>query len=283
MQERYFQKDAAKVAIAMGAVVSCLTLALAANTYHIYFQKWATAPAIGLEYRPEWTKLALSLNAQPSATDVVYLIPVMREVEYISEYLYQGVAPVHVIFRDQPDLAQTLYSTLASIENVATVKVVAWNTNDALIEDDILPFDFLLRKYGSYLGSEEYADLRVYNYVDISLAHPWTFYDHLEPLKVLYDGGISLHGLALGQGDEQLSIQRLLNLGQDSSLWGVLQWQASPGLAIDYAISLRLYNAAGERAYQADDVLWKPAKHTPTSQWSADELVDTLVQLEIPG
>ena len=55
-----------------------------------------------------------------------------------------------------------------------------------------------------------------------------------------------------------------------------------PGLNVDYAISLRLYNDAGDIIYQADDVLWNPTNHTPTSQWSANEPVDTLFQLEIP-
>ena len=98
-----------------------------------------------------------------------------------------------------------------------------------------------------------------------------------------YDGGISLRGLALGQGEEQLSTQHLLNLGEERSLWGVLQWQTSPGLDIDYAISLRLYNAAGERVYQADDVLWKPTNHSPTSQWPADEEVESLFHFDLPA
>ena len=118
--------------------------------------------------------------------------------------------------------------------------------------------------------------------MDISLERPWTFYEYIEPLTVQYDGGISLYGLALGQGEEQLSTQHPLDLGQERSLWGVLRWQTAPGLEIDYAISLRLYNAEGERVYQADDVLWQTPIHAPTSQWSADEPVNTLVQLEFP-
>ena len=115
---------------------------------------------------------------------------------------------------------------------------------------------------------------------------PWVVpghsYDYLEPLTVHYDGGISLHGLALGQGEEQMSTRQPLPLGGDRSLWGVLQWQTAPGLDIDYAISLRLHNMEGERVYQADDLLWKPTNHTPTSQWSADEVVESLIQLEFP-
>ena len=90
-------------------------------------------------------------------------------------------------------------------------------------------------------------------------------------------------GLPWARAEEQLSTQQPLPLGGDRSLWAVLQWQTAPGLDIDYAISLRLHNMEGERVYQADDVLWQPTNHTPTSQWSADEVVESLFHLDLPG
>ena len=126
------------------------------------------------------------------------------------------------------------------------VRVVEWDANTTWIADDPERFAVLLGKYGRYLGSDEYAHFPVHNFM--------AFYEHLEPLTIHYDGGISLHGLALGQGEEQLSSRQLLNLGQDRSLWMGLQWQAAPELDIDYALSLRLYNAEGARVFQADDV-----------------------------
>ena len=282
LQERFFQKDVTKAAIAVGGVVSCLILAQSVTTYHTYFQKRANAPELYAAYDTEWTDLARGLNAQPSTADMVYLISGFY-AHYGFKYLYQGAAPAHIFDMAKPDLAQKISSTLAAMESVSTVKLVEWHTNTAWLEDDAEPFAFLLSKYGRYLGSDEFADFRLHNYVDISLDRTWTFYDYLEPLTVHYDGGISLHGLALGQGKEQLSTRELLPLGRESSLWGVLQWQTSPGLAIDYAISLRLHNAEGERVYQADDVLWKPTNHSPTSQWSADEVVESLFHLDLPS
>ena len=140
-----------------------------------------------------------------------------------------------------------------------------------------------LRKYGRYLGSDEYDDFQIHNYGDISLDRPWTFYERLEPLSVHYDGGIMIGGLALGQGQAQLSTRQPLDLGRGRSLWGVLQWQTAPGQDDNYAISLRLYNAEGERVYQKDDILWNPINHTPTSQWAAGEEVDSLFHLDLPA
>ena len=276
-----FRENWTRAAIAMAVMVGGLILVQGVTTYRNYFHRWAVAPELYRAYEAEWPDLAHALNEQPSATDMVYLISSSYGY-YSFDYLYQGVAPAHIFDMARPDLAQKISSTLAAKESVSTVKLVEWNTNTAWIDDDTEPFAFLLRKYGRYVGSDELADFRLHNYVDISLGRPWTFYDYLEPLTVHYDGGITLHGLALGQGGEQLSTGQPLPLGGDRSLWAVLQWQTAPGLDIDYAISLRLHNMEGERVYQADDLLWKPTNHTPTSQWSADEVVESLIQLEFP-
>ena len=281
-----FQENETRAAIAVGAVVIGLILVQGALTFRTYFQKWAAAPDLYEAYEVVWTELALALNAQTPDTDTVYLIPGFPQ-SHGFEYLYLGSAPAHVIpthtiHPNMTILPKNIEATLATMENLSTVKVVEWKTASFWIEDDTVPFDFLLRKYGRYVGSDEYAGFRVHNYVDISLSRTWTFYEYLEPLTVHYDGGISLHGLALGRGKEQLSSQHLFNLGEDRSLWMGLQWQTSPGLDKDYAISLRIYNAEGERSYQKDHVLRNPHL-APTSQWSADDVVDALFHLEFPA
>ena len=60
-----------------------------------------------------------------------------------------------------------------------------------------------------------------------------------------------------------------------------LQWQTNPGLDVDYAISLRLYSSEGAVSYQRDVVLGNSTQ-ARTSQWSAEEVVDTLFYLEFP-
>ena len=78
-----------------------------------------------------------------------------------------------------------------------------------------------------------------------------------------------------------MSSRQLLSLERDRPLWMALRWQTAPWLDADYAISLRLYNAEGEKAFQEDVVLWSP-RHWPTSRWSGDVPVDTLYLLAIP-
>ena len=204
--------------------------------------------------------LAHALGQQPADDDSVYLIPGFqnrRSVKY--HLLSKGIAPIIMTSGNAPNLAQQVQSALAAMPDVSMVKVVEWKTMSRWISFDAEPLSFLLTKYGRFLNSEEYDDFRVHNYVDISFERPWTFYEQLEPLTVNYDGGIALHWLALGQGAEQLPFGQLLNLGSERALWAVLQWQTDPELDFDYAISLRLYNSEGEKAFQEDAVLRNPS------------------------
>ena len=280
LKARYFPDNEVRAAYAVGSLACGLILVQGVLTYNDYFQKWGGAHETSDAYQEEWAELARALSVQPSDAGTVYLVPGFQQHDSFL-YLYQGIPPAFIIFMDSPDLAQEIETALAASEHVSTVKVVEWNYVNKWVEDDTGRFDFLLNKYGRRLGSEEHGNFKLHNYADISLERPWTFYEHLESLTVHYDGGIVLHGLALGQGEDQLPSQQLL-LGRDRSLWGLLQWQTAPGLDVDYSHSLRLYNAAGERVYQEDNVLWNSKNHTPTSHWSADETVDTLVQLDLP-
>ncbi len=282
LRERYFRGSEIKAAIVVAAVISCLVLVQGVLTYRTYFQEWAAAPELGDAYDLEWKELARVLNAQPSNADLVYLVPIFHS-PYSFEYLYTGTAPAYLFHQAAPDLAQKVGSSLGALEDVSTVKVVKWRVNAYGVGgEDNGRFAYLLSKYGRYQGGEDYPILRIYNYSDINLDLPWTFYEHLEPLTVDYDGGIALQGLALGQGAEQMSSRQLLSLERDRPLWMALQWQTASGLDVDYVISLRLYNAEDEIVYQEDDVLWNP-EHWPTSHWPGDVPIDTLSLLNIPA
>ena len=140
----------------------------------------------------------------------------------------------------------------------------------------------VLGKYGRYLGSEEFVDFRVHSFDNVMEDRPWTLYDHLEPLEVHYDGGISLNGVALGHDVEQELRQQLVELGKGRTLWMVLQWQVAPELELVYSTSIRLHNAEGKGVYQKDFVL-RNWDFENTSYWMAEEPVDMLYFLIFPA
>ena len=137
-------------------------------------------------------------------------------------------------------------------------------------------------KFGRYQSSETFSNFQIHTYTDITLDRPWTFYGELEPRAVQYDGGISLLGLALGQGEQQLPSQQTNNLDGGGSLWVALQWQTETGLETDFAISLRVKSADGQNIYQTDHVLGD-STFARTRDWFADLPVDTLFHLDLPA
>ena len=281
LRERHFRKSEIRSGIVMGAAVSCLLLVQGINAYRTYFHQWATLPELHRAFEVPWVNLARVLNAQPSSTDAVYVIPNFQH-RYSFDYLYQGTAPAFLVHTAMPELAKAVESTLAGLDNVSTVRVVEWGEAAAWVGQDMGRLAVLFSKYGYYQSADEYPDFRFHNYTDISLDRPWTFYERLEPLTVEYDGGIGLRGLALGQGVEQLTSRQLLHLERGRPLWMVLQWETVSELDADYAISLRLYNAEAERSFQEDSVL-KSSLVSPTSDWTGDEPVETVALLNVPA
>ena len=286
-----WRREATKAVAVVGAVVG-LILVQGVHTYRAYFQEWAAVPDVNLAYDKIWTDLALALNEHPFAIDTVYLVVPITDYAWRHQarmhpgfdYLYTGAAATRIIHANTTNnLAPKIESTLAALENVSTVHYVDWNNSliggNALAD---LQVAVILEKYGRYLKSESHDSFQIHSYADIDLNRPWTYYEHLEPMTVHYDGGISLQGFALGQGKEQLSSNQQFDVEPDRTWWIAMQWQTAPGLEAIYSISLRLHDAVGSMVYQQDAVL-ENFVPSPTNRWQAEEPVDTLHLLQFPS
>ena len=279
-------------AATVAAAVAGLTLIQGVHTYRAYFQEWAAAPDVNLAYEQIWTDLALALNELPSDRGTVNLIVLISNYAWRHEarmqpgfdYLYTGAAATRLIHSAEThNLAPKVKSMLTALENVSAVHFVdRVNSRVGEIAHSDRQVAVVLEKYGRYLKSENHDSFQIHSYADIDLNRHWTFYDHLDPLTVHYDGGISFYGFALGQGTKQLSSNQNFGLNGDRSWWVVFQWKTAPGLEAVYSISLRLHDAEGSVVYQQDAVLENFAP-SPTNKWQAEELVDTLHFLEFPS
>ena len=281
-----------RAGILLGVVVGGLLLAQGMHTYWSYFQEWATAPELNEEYEQIWTDLAIEMNENASKTGTVYLIGRISDYAWHNkvsthpsfEYLYTGAAATRIIHATRThNLAPKIESALAALEQVSAVHYVDWD-NSLVGGNDYsdLQVTAILEKNGRYLKSESHDSFRIHSYADIELDRPWTFYEHLEPVTVHYDGGISIHGFALGQGTEQFSLNQEFHIDQDRIWWIAMNWTIAPDLEAIYSISLRLHNAEGGMVYQQDAVL-ENSNFLATNRWQADEPVDTLHFLEIPS
>lgn len=267
----------------LGIFVTSLILVRGAFVYRTYVYEWLGTPSFYAASDAELAEVARVLNLQSSDGDMVYLIPYdLSNGHYGFDYLYQGTAPAHVLHSTMTHLPQRIESILATQDALTSVKVVDWNDDLGWIGGGEGLTVALLEKYGMLLDSEQYPFFQIHTYTDIALDHPWTFYEKLGPPTVHYDGGISLHGFALGHGEEQFSTQQPVNLGQQRTFWMAMQWQTAPELNTEYAISLRLHDAAGGGVFQEDIVLLNP-NHSRTNKWAPDRPVETLNHIEIPA
>ena len=282
LRMRFSRWSSPKVTLAGGICIGALIAIQGVSTYYTYFQQWANAPEVYKAHQVEWAVLAQTLNEQPSLGNEIYLLPYILNEHYGFEFLYEGLAPAYVIRSSPPQhVRKQLESLLAAYEDISTVKIVDWKDHIVWSKDGDDTLETLLSKYGNYVATQEYADFQIHTFTDIAQKRPWTFYDYLEPLTIHYDGGISLHGIALGQGSQQVSSQRQIDVIQGRSWWIAMRWRTAPGLDIVYSTSLRLYDSEGRTVYQYDSVL-EDATPLPTNRWQADEQVDSLQFLEIP-
>ena len=274
------------------AAAAGLTLIQGVHTHRAYFQEWAAAPEVNLAYDQIWTELALALNELPSTRSTVNLIVLNSDYAWHDEagmqpgfdYLYSGAAATRLIHATAThNLAPKVKSMLASLEDVSAVHFVG-GVNSRVGETALADRQVaaILEKYGRYLGGESHDSFQIHSYADVDLSGPWTYYDHLEPLTVHYDGGISFHGFALGQSKGQLSLNQHFDLDGDRSWWAAMQWQTAPDLESVFSISLRLHDAEGGVVYQQDAVL-EDFETSPTNRWQAEEPVETLHFLAFPS
>ena len=265
-----------------GIAISVVIAIQGAGTYRAVFAKRMADSFY--HYDMIWPTFAQRLNARPEEKDTVYFITHQRHDAF--DYLYQGATSVVRTYPDVSDLDHRIEASLAEIGDVSTVKVVNWVDWSPTIEwrsNHIADFlTILLDKYGSYVATEDFDGIHVDSYVDISLNRPWVLFEDL-PSPVVYDGGITLEGLALGSSRIKLPRRQRFDAEQSRSLKVGMLWRTAPELAVDYSISLRLYNDDDVKVFQTDHVLRKPYKYTlTTSRWTTQP-VSTVFELDIPN
>ncbi len=283
-RKRLFPSRVAESAAALGAVAVVVVSVQGVSTFRNYFGVWAFERGVQFAYEVPWSDFARTLDALPSSEGELYLIP--NSLDHPSfDYIYRGDASTFYFPRETADLgflASEIESALAGMENPTAVKVVQLNNvHVGWIGNDTGRVAVLLGKYARLDGVEHYNDFHVLNFSDLSLERRWTFYERLQSLTVQYDGGISLMGLAFGQGPEEYTAARPIELRKDKPLWIALNWETVPDLEVDFSVSIRLQNSAGEVVFQEDSLLWNPL-HRPTSDWTPGERIDSLYRISVP-
>ena len=282
--KRFARGRGGRVQILMAAVIGVLILGQGVGTYRNYFHRWlAAVPEADRSFMGKWGELAEVVREQPSKESELYLIP---GYAWFYSFLYlDGIEePDHVVYLSGYDLVSKVRSKLAEEEGIATVKVVNWKDDRhySWSRQRSERFVDLLSKYGRKVGRDEFAHMFIHSYEDVSVEEEWRLYERLEPLRVDFDKGISLLGLALVEGERQLASAQTPSLARGEPLWVTLQWMVSAGQESTFSVSLRLHNADGAGVFQRDDVLRDLTEHASTRTWQADTPVETLHLIDLP-
>ena len=264
-----------------GTVIGVIVLIQATITFRAVFDRgMAVSPS---HYDMIWPVFARDLNERPAEKDTVYFIAHRHDA---FDYLYQGATPVVRIFSAVPDLDHQTEALLTEMGTVSTVKVVNWADWSPTIEwranfrANFLTI--LLDKHGTYAGTEYFDDIYVDSYEDVSYNRPWVLFEDLSQ-PVVYDGGITLEGLALGSSKKRASEQQGIDTEQHHSLLVGMLWTTASKAVADYSVSLRLYSDDGALVFQDDRVLRKPMEYPLTTSLWTTQPVSTVFELEIPN
>jgi len=274
------------------AVAAALVMIVAQgiSTYRTYNGPWAAHPATYEAYRGEWTNLTRLVNASPAGSGDVYVIPLGNQFtddshEYNFRYLYDHTVPAHILRAAEPEAIAQFYRTLADdqlAEPVRRVRLIDWTGGTHWSGDATGRYAFLLSKYGRLAGEMERPNFRLLDFTDLILDRPWSLYERLEPREVVYDGGISLTGLAFSRhGGQQEPAAQPISVQPGESLWTALTWRADRPPAGDYKVSLRLQDAEGGVAFQTDEYIWS-FDHAATTRWQPGETSESLVVFTLP-
>ena len=272
------------------AVVLTMVAGRGISTYRTYNGPWAAHPATYEAYRGEWTDLLRLVNASPAGSGDAYVIPLGNQFsddshEYNFRYLYDHTVPAHILRAAEPEAIAQFYNTLAAdnqAEPIRRVRLTDWTSGVHWSGDATGRYAFLLSKYGRPAGELERRSFRLRDFTDLDFARPWVLYDQLEPKEVVYDGGISLTGLAFSRhGGQQASAAQPIAVQPGESLYTVLTWRADRPPVGDFKYSLRLHDAEGGVAFQTDESVWS-FDQAPTSRWQPGEVSESLIDFELP-
>ena len=285
---QFLKRQAPVLAPALFFLLPVVILAEGIFSYRTYFEKYEVSARSQESFHGQWSDAALELSNTSPTDGMVYLIlSENRFAHYGFDYIYEGEVPAYVINHRGPGMPyeagtsrRTLFM-LASRKDLSTIAMLDWDDKLDWNDEEEREMMDLLGRYGRNTGSQQFSSFQIHTFTDLSLRLPWRFYEQLEPLPLSYDADISLLGLAIGQGTEQMSYQDEIFPDESRPLWVGLSWQTDRNGVADFKVSLRLYDAAGTYLYNKDRFL-RDLDGETTAGWKPNDPVETLFFLDLP-
>jgi 4-amino-4-deoxy-L-arabinose transferase-like glycosyltransferase len=244
------------------------------HTWRSYFDTWLPREEVYYAYYGHMADLAEQIN-RDADSEAVYIFPVNYDRrgetyhEYTLELLHQGPVPFRYIIVDDATVARDLTDICAGKNRI---QLVVWTHGEHVDADPRQVLPFLLSKFGQEVEERAFRGYRIMTY-----ELPSTSVDFAEPFDFVVAS--ANFGGKLGLVAQAHS----LDIPSGEAAWVALRWHTRQAMDHDYKISLRLVDAQGHLAGQADTWLLSNEHHT-TSHWEPGQVVITYHRLpSLPG
>ncbi len=239
------------------------------KTWHNYFDDWAQRDEVYYAYYGHMADLAQQINADANP-GTVYIFPVNYDRrgedyhEYTLELLHRGPTPFRYIVVDDATVARDLADICAG---KTQIQLVVWTHGEHVDADPRQVLPFLLTRFGREVEERAFRGYRIITYELPSRA-----VNFAEPLAFVATSA------SFGNRLELVAQTHSPHTASGEAVWVALRWRTRQAMNHDYKVSLRLVDASGHLAGQADTWLLSNEHHA-TSQWKPGEVVTTYHRL----
>jgi 4-amino-4-deoxy-L-arabinose transferase-like glycosyltransferase len=238
------------------------------HTWHSYFDTWLPRKEVYYAHYGHMADLAQQINRNADS-EAVYIFPVNYDRrgeiyhEYTLEMLHRGPVPFHYIIVDDATVADDLTDICAGKNRV---HLIVWTHGEHVDADPRQVLPFFLARFGQRVEERAFRGYRIMTY-----ELPSTSVDFEPPEFVAASANF---GGKLGLVAQAHSP----DTPSGEAAWVALCWHSRQAMDHDYKISLRLVDAQGHLAGQADTWLLSNEHHT-TSHWEPGQMVTTYHRL----
>ena len=258
-----------RFAVPLAALVALLSYLSWAGyqTWHSYFDTWLPREEVYYAYYGHMADLAEQIN-RDTDSNAVYVFPVNYDRqgetyhEYTLELLHRGPVPFRYIIVDDATVARDL-TDICTGKN--RIQLVVWTHGEHVDADPRQVLPFFLTKFGQEVNVRAFRGYQILTY-----ELPSTSVDFEPPEFVAASANFGKLGLVAQAHSPELS--------SGEAAWVALCWHTRQEMSLDYKISLRLVDAQGHLAGQADTWLLSN-EHERTSHWEPGQVVTTYHRL----
>jgi 4-amino-4-deoxy-L-arabinose transferase-like glycosyltransferase len=263
------------------AALSLIMVATSVLSIRDYFLPWQQRLDSGVIIGSDYMEATEVMNAT-RLPDGVWILPASplrpRNLPYYEvDFLYDGPEPEYTLNVDETTAPEELTEICQGHGRAAVINWKQYVLEEAYLSLNSDPkglLDFLFRKYGGFVSSEEHDSFNLVTYT-LPNSPQFSIAESFQGLGLDFGESLRLEGVAFGGSAAQATStpqeveRKVLPSGKEG--WVVLRWKALRDLDRNYKVAVYLLDSQGRVVGQVDRLLLS-SQLEPTSLWQAEQL-----------